>query len=120
VQGYEIPRSWYEVELIVPKQITESSEYPKADSDGEGGVFQVITDDGWSFKCKVSGDFSKNLRSEGDLKILGKWIKGRLENSGALNPGDIVTNKTFEIYGRSYMTLSKIDGDDRWLLDFKI
>ena len=22
-------------------------------------IFDVITDDGWSFKCKVSGDYSK-------------------------------------------------------------
>lgn len=119
-QGYVIPRSWYEVELIVPKSITVHPEYPQADASGSRGVFSVVTDDGWTFRCKVSGDFSKNLRSEHDLKILGRWIKGRLENAGALMPGEPVTNAILQRYGRDSLTLSKIVGSDKWLLDFSI
>lgn len=119
-QGYEIPRSWYEVELIVPKSVTDNVQYPQSDREGEGGTFSVVTDDGWSFKCKVSGDFSKNLRSEGDLKILGKWLKGRLENAGALQPGELVTDATLQRYGRSSIGFSKVRGSDKWLMDFSV
>lgn len=92
------PRHWYEVEVIVPKTVTGQKGYPKAKT--EDAVFDVVTDDGWSFKCKVSGDYSKNFRSEGDLKILGKWLKGRLENAGVLKVGDPVKKETLERYGR--------------------
>lgn len=119
-QGYVIPRSWYEVELIVPKSITTQSDYPKADSIGSSGCFRVYTDDGWSFNCKVSGDYSKNFRSENDLKILGRWLKGRLENSGALKPGERVSDETLQRYGRTSLTFTKIKNRDEWYLDFGV
>jgi hypothetical protein len=119
-QGFVIPRSWYEVELIVPKAITLLSGYPKADPSSDTGAFDVVTDDGWMFRCKVSGDFSKNLRSEADLKVLGKWIKGRLENKGVLKPGDRVTDQTLNEYGRANMTLTKFKHRDLWYLDFGV
>lgn len=119
-QGFVMPRPWYEVELIVSHEITSQPGYPQADNEGEGGVFDVITDDGWSFKCKVSGDGSKNLRSEGDLKILGKWLKGRLENAGVLEPGKLVTDETLERYGRNTLSLTKIKDSDKWFLDFGV
>ncbi len=59
------PRPWYEVELIVSKRITSMKGYPHS-----GTVFNVVTDDGWKFKCKISGQNDKNLRSEDDLKTL--------------------------------------------------
>lgn len=120
-RGFILPRHWYETELIVPKHVTVNPNYPKADSHGDSGIFTVITDDGWTFKCKVSGDYSKNLRSEGDLRILGKWIKGRLEKSNALSLGEKVTNETFNKYGRNTITLTKLkQPNDTWYLDFGI
>lgn len=118
--GFEVPRSWYEVELIVGNAITRQPGYPQKDAHGDGGVFEVITDDGWQFKCKVSGDHSKNLRSEGDLKILGKWIKGRLEEMGSLRIGELITEETLTDYGRSTINLSKFRGRDLWYLDFSV
>lgn len=116
-QGFVMPRPWYEVELIIPKTITMQEGYPKA---GENSAsFNVITDDGWDFKCKVSGDYSKNFRSEDDLKILGKWIKGRLENTGVLKPGQKVTDETLQQYGRNSITFTKIKNSDKWFLDFR-
>ena len=38
----------------------------------------------------------KNFRSAHDLKILGRWIKGQMENAGALKLGDKVTEETFK------------------------
>ena len=104
------------MELIVPKTVTTLPGYPQ--SKTPEAVFDVITDDGWTFKCKVSGDFSKNFRSEGDLKILGKWLKGRLENAGALIVGTPVTNATLQTYGRNSFKLTKTTIPGTWYLDF--
>lgn len=118
--GFVLPRSWYEVELIVSNTITTSPGYPQAERGGSGGAFAVVTDDGWSFMCKVSGDYSKNLRSAGDLRTLGKWMKGRLENAGVLTAGQRVTDKALNDYGRNTLTLRKHVGDNRWVLDFSV
>lgn len=116
--GLVKPRHWYEVELIVPKEVTSRPGYPQ--SRTEEAVFDVVTDDGWSFKCKVSGDYSKNFRSEGDLKILGRWLKGRLENAGVLRVGEPVTAATLEQYGRNTFTLTKTREPNLWYLDFGV
>ncbi|MBQ9030701.1 MAG: NgoFVII family restriction endonuclease [Parasporobacterium sp.] len=116
--GLVKPRHWYEVELIVPKDVTSKPGYPQSKTDN--AVFDVVTDDGWSFKCKVSGDYSKNFRSEGDLKILGKWLKGRLENAGVLKVGEPVTADTLRKYGRSSFTLTKTTDSNVWFIDFGV
>lgn len=113
-RNFEMPRPWYEAELIVPSVITALEGYPK------NREFKVITDDGWSFKCKTSGDYSKNFRSYDDLKILGKWIKGRLEQNGALTIGTPITDETLIKYGRSSINLISTKNPDLWLLDFKV
>lgn len=112
------PRHWYEAELIVSSKITRLPGYPEEQT--ESAVFDVITDDGYRFKCKVSGTNSKNFRSENDLKILGKWIKGRLENAGALSVGQPVTEDTFRRYGRNSFTLTKTKEPNLWFLDFGV
>ncbi len=113
-RGFIKPRHWYEVELIVPKEITAKSGYPSKES-----TITVYTDDQWTFKCTISGDFSKNFRSKDDLKILGRWIKGRLENHGSLKIGEPVTEKTLEHYGRDHFELIATKDPLLWLLDFK-
>jgi DNA polymerase III, alpha subunit (gram-positive type) len=112
------PRHWYETELIVPNTITTVPDYPQKNTPT--AIFNVITDDGWKFSCKVSGDYSKNLRSEDDLKILGKWIKGRLENNGVLDVGHLVTPNTLKNYGRDNITLTKTTIENLWYLDFGV
>lgn len=114
-RGYVKTRSWYEVELIVPNQITKNPGYPKKGTD-----FKVYTDDGWSFRCKVSGDFSKNFRSSADLKILGRWIKGRLENQGILKIGQLVNSDMLQRYGRDNFELTATKDHGVWLLDFGV
>lgn len=113
--GSILPRPWYEVELIVSKSITSLPDYPK-----ENSIFKVVTDDGYEFDCKTSGDFSKNFRSAADLKILGRWIKGRMENKKALNIGEKVTDLTFSHYGRNTVTLTKTTEPNVWFLDFGV
>ena len=113
-RGFVKPRHWYEVELIVPKDITSQSGYPSKET-----IITVYTDDLWKFKCKISGDYSKNFRSADDLKILGRWIKGRLENKGSLKMGEPVTEKTLEHYGRDNFDLISTADPLVWMLDFK-
>lgn len=117
-RGLVKPRHWYEAEIIVPKEVTSQFGYPQSQTDES--VFDVITDDGWKFKCKISGDYSKNFRSENDLKILGRWLKGRLENAGALKVGEPVTEETLRKYGRKAFTFTKISEPDLWYLDFGV
>lgn len=106
-------RPWYEVEVIVPLAITTLPGYPPI-----GETFTVYTDDGWSFKCKVNGQNSKNLRSEGDLQILGRWIKGRMEDARVLKVGELVTTEMLQHYGTDHLKLSATNDPRLWLLDF--
>lgn len=117
-RGLIKPRHWYEVELIVPKIVTSLSGYPQERS--KEACFDVVTDDGWKFKCKISGTNSKNFRSENDLKILGRWLKGRLENAGVLEVGKPVTSDILRRYGRNTFTLVKTKIDGLWFLDFGV
>jgi len=121
-KGYIKPRHWYEVELIVPREITSHPNYPqtKYPSKDNENIITVYTDDGWKFKCKISGDYSKNFRSADDLKILGRWIKGRLEYNGSLRVGEPVTDDTLKHYGRDNFELISTKDPAIWLLNFKI
>lgn len=119
------PRHWYEVELITPISIRRSDGYPKGTPDDQPDTeFRVFTDDGYSFLCKVNGGekglWNKNLRSSGDLTILGKWIKGRLESKGVLTIGDVITDDTLKEYGRKDITMTKIKDSNDWFLDFGV
>jgi hypothetical protein len=103
-------RPWFEVEVIAPSSVTEREDYPK-------GEFTVITDDGFTFECKTSGDYHKNFRSKGDLQILGRWIKGKLQNKGVLAPLSPVTNETLLRYGAKALRLYPLGGN-RYYLKF--
>lgn len=98
--GKVVLREWYEVEIMVSSSVTKLPTYPK-------GNFQVMTTDGFQFEAKTSGANFKNLRSAKDLKILGIWIKGLLEDAGSLtdDPQEIVTRETFEEYGNSILRM---------------
>jgi hypothetical protein len=117
-KGLIKPRPWYEVELIVPKNIARRRGYPKAGYPKKESIITVITDDGWKFKCKISGQNSKNFRSAEDLKILGRWIKGRLENSGVLEVGQPVTGEVLKEYGRDTIELTATQDPALWILNF--
>ena len=116
VQG----RHWYEVELIVSKNITNLPGYPTVESGGSENRITVVTDDGYQFDCKISGTNSKNFRSADDLTVLGRWIKGRLESEGVLSMGDRVTDDVLKNYGRSNASLSFVENENVWFLDFSV
>jgi hypothetical protein len=112
--GLVRPRPWYESNVMVSKRITKLPDYP---SNIE---FTVITDDGYKFKCVTNGDYAKNLRSVGDLQILGRWLKGRMENKNVLKIGGKVTAETFARYGRNTIKLTKTSIPDTWYMDFGV
>lgn len=117
-RGFVQPRHWYEVEIIVPKSITDNVNYPKAGYPETESIITVYTDDCWKFDCKISGTNSKNFRSCDDLKILGKWIKGRLENSGILEVGKPLTQDMLTAYGRNSIKMKGTKDSKIWYLDF--
>lgn len=103
----------YEVEIIVDKRFTDKPWYPS-------GKIMVITDNGYQFECSVQGDNKKNFRSVGDLRILGKWLKGRLEASGVIKVGERVTEDALESYGRRSVMLAPTSIDKIWYMDFSV
>jgi len=111
-RGFEMPRPWYEVEVIVPVTITRQTNYPV------NRTFDVVTNDGWRFACETNGQNSKNFRSQKDLTILGKWIKGKLEQNGALTIGMPVTENVLSQYGKNIMKLSATTDPNLWLIEF--
>lgn len=108
--GVVIPRAWYEVELIANAEIHQNPIYPKGD-------FLAYTDDGFIIPMKTSGDYYKNIRSRGNLRILGQWIKGKLQRANALIPLTPVTQDTLDIYGNDVLKIYKID-DERYYMEF--
>ena len=110
-RGMIQPRPWYEVEIIVPHDVALQNEYPK------GQIFNVCTDDGWSFLCSINGDYGKNFRSASDLKILGKWIKGQMEKAGVLKIGSIITEATLDAFGKHSLRLTKTENNNYWTLE---
>lgn len=103
IKGKYSPRGWYEVEIIIGKNIRNRELIPTKDD----GPFSVITSDGYKFFCSTQGDYSKNFRSDTDLKILGRWIKGQMENCGALQIGNPVTEETLKVFGKNSIRLEK-------------
>lgn len=122
--GVVTERGWWETEIIVGTKITNQAAYPEKDVP-----FFVVTDDGWKFKAHASGDHKKNFESDGDLKILGYWLKGRLVAAGVVEPVDspsedllniqtsgpdiykkckgVITYQKLKQYGRTSVKLTK-------------
>lgn len=112
--GKYSPRSWYEVEMIISKN-TPNIEYLP---DKNAGPFRVITPNHYSFFCERQGDYSKNFRSSKDLRILGKWIKGEMENKGVIRCGQKVTKETLEAFGKSKLVFKK-STQDFWFVSLQ-
>ena len=112
VKGRFRRRDYYEVEIIISKKNPNRSIFPVSDD----GNFTVVTGDGYMFECACQGTDSKNFRSAHDLKILGRWIKGQMENCGALKLGEKVTEETLRKFGKKTMVLTQSVAKDFWIL----
>lgn len=111
IKGKYSPRSWYEVELIIPQKTPNIEILP----DKTAGAFPVVTPNHYLFMCERQGDNSKNFRSSKNLKILGKWIKGEMENDGVIECGQMVTDETIKNFGKSKVVLRKTTSN-YWLI----
>lgn len=101
-RGFVAPRPWYEVEIIPGQEVMRSApNYPDHEE------FVVYTDDRYKFVLYTGGDNNKNLRSRDDLTTVGRWLKGRLEMSGALESGKLLDDEALYKYGRSTITLTR-------------
>ena len=81
--------------------------------------FEVVTDDGYTFEMRRAGDNNKNLESVGNLRVLGRWFKGRLEDADVLKLTEKITEETLALYGKRTIELTPIqDGSDRWYMNF--
>ena len=109
-KGTVKPRNWYEIELIANAKLISNPLYPKGD-------FLAYTDDGYIIPMKTQGSNSKNIRSKNSLLIFGKWLKGKLQKSGALQILTPVTNDVLIEYGNNKLTFSKI-ADGKYYMEF--
>jgi hypothetical protein len=53
------------------------------------------------------------------LKILGRWIKGQMENSGALKLGEPVTEETLTKFGKRNIVLTQSTSNDYWIMSLE-
>jgi HKD family nuclease len=120
VKGRYSRRDWYEVEIILSRKLENRDILPwiKESDKRQHCQFDVVTEDGYSFTCSCQGDFGKNLRSSKDLRVLGRWIKGHMENVGALNVGEPITDEILQRFGHSAILLQKTS-DNKWFLKFE-
>lgn len=112
--GLIVPRDWYETDIMVGKEVRDKRGYPKFKT------FTVITDDGYRFECVTNGDDAKSFRSHKDLKIIGRWLKGRMEASGALQVGEFASQEIQQKYGRESFSLIKTTSPNVWFLDYGV
>lgn len=110
--GVIAPRAWYEIEIIANKSITSNPDYPS-------GVFTAYTDDGYVIPMKTSGDYKKNLRSNGGLQVFGRWLKGRLEAADVLEKFTEITPATLLEFGKTKLSLYKMDRDNCYYMTFE-
>ena len=103
-------RPWYEIELIAPREMNSNKHYPR-------GSFTAYTDDGYIIPMKTSGANYKNIRSEKNLQNYGRWLKGKLQKSGALEKYQPVTMDTLKEYGSEKITFYKIS-DGNYYMEF--
>jgi len=100
--GIVTPRAWNEIELIANADLRADSNYPI-------GNFTAYTDDGYIIPMRTQGAYYKNIRSVKSLQILGIWLKGKLERSGALKKYEPVTLETLIEYGSDKLTFFKME-----------
>lgn len=109
-----IARDWYEGELIVSKKITSLPGYPKT-----GEEFDVITDDSWKFRMKISGQNGKNLRSAGRLSTFGTWLKTRFVEKGALEFGETATAESIEKLELNFLVMKYRPSYNVWTFELQ-
>ena len=123
------PRPWFEIELACQASEIRNQFYPgsvpRPSSHSRAGDFVAYIKDGqkiYKLDMKVGGSGGKNIysaRSNGGREILGQYIKGKLQNAGLIQEGDLITSEILEVYGRDTITFKKIN-DSTYIIDFSV
>lgn len=92
----------------IPVQEQNSGFFPD-----RGERFTVMTDDGESFIMVRRQANGKALHTTQDNALIGRYLRARM----GVASGEVVTMQHFDNYGRSDVTLSKIN-DETYYLDF--
>lgn len=112
--GRRQPRNWYEVQITVDTSITSQPGYPK------DMPFWIVTDDNYKFEAHTTADNNKQLTAygrEGNDRVFGRWIKGRLATAGYVKPVDnvqddkahngVITDEMLSDAGMNFLILAK-------------
>jgi hypothetical protein len=94
--------------IPIPSVIAQSGFFPH-----RANHFTLITDDGQSFDCAVAQDGDKAIHTTKSNSILGRYFRHRL----GVPPGDFVTKEHLLKYGRTDVSISKID-DETYFMNF--
>ena len=79
----------------------------------QGDRFQLITDDNEYLWCKRGGTNGKNLSTPDDNSQMGRYFRKRM----GMPSGKFILKEDLEKYGRTSISMSKIDGDT-FFMDF--
>lgn len=79
----------------------------------KGVGFDLYTDDGYCFRCARAQDNGKAIESTSSNSLLGLYFRMRL----GLESGAFVEEADLMKYGRTHVTISKID-NDKFFMDF--
>lgn len=106
--GQRGSRNRNEACISVPSDVGASSFFPERNI-----VFEVLTDDGYSFRLKRTGDNGKNLQGDLHLAPLGEYFRRRL----GVPSGARVTLSHLQRYGRYDVTFTR--RGSKYELDFR-
>lgn len=111
--GKYAPRHWYEVEITSTAREIKQAGYPI-------GEFDAYLKDGqnhYLIPMITASDNHKALTSKGNRKILGEFMKSKLQNLGILEKGQRITSEVLGEYGRDFVTLKKF-ADKKYYFEF--
>ena len=111
--GKYSPRPWYEVEVTSTALERLHDDYPIGEFDAfvsEGDAFYLIP-------MVTASEHKKAIFSRGNRRILGEWIKGKLQRLGHLTHGDRITLDTLSDYGKNKLILKKF-AEKKYFMEF--
>lgn len=108
--GQRLGRDHNQAYLRVSSDIAGSGFFPQ-----RGEYFTVLTDDDLPMICVVAQDRDKAIHTVESNALIGAYIRKRI----GVADGEYVTRAHFDAYGRTDVTVYKID-DETFYLDFSV
>jgi HKD family nuclease len=111
--GKYAPRHWFEVEITSTAKEINQTGYPIGD-------FNAYIKDGqnhYLIPMITASANNKALTSKGDRKILGEFLKSKLQSLGILEKGQRITSDVLADYGKDFVVLKKF-ADGKYYFEF--